>query len=239
MNIMARILHIETTTHVCSVALTNSGQLVAEKENKAGRSHASLLSYFVWEILSEEQIKPADLEAISISEGPGSYTGLRIGVSTAKGLCYGAGIPLIAVNTLQSLTQGFFAHLKTKGQQPEDDALYVPMLDARRMEVYSAVLDNKNRFIRGVKAEIIDKYSFNQYLEGHWVYFFGNGSEKCREIIKHPNARFIDDIDPSAKYMGPIAEEKYKNREFEDLAYFEPFYLKDFIATTPRKNILG
>ena len=236
---MARILHIETTTHVCSVALTNSGQLVAERENKAGRSHASLLSYFIWEILSEEQIKPGDLEAISISEGPGSYTGLRIGVSTAKGLCYGAGIPLIAVNTLQSLAQGLFAHMQSEGQQPGDDALYVPMLDARRMEVYSAVLDNKNRFIRRVKAEIIDEYSFNQYLEGHLVYFFGNGSEKCREIIKHPNARFIDGIDPSAKHMATIAEKKYKKRQFEDLAYFEPFYLKDFIATTPRKNILG
>ncbi len=236
---MARILHIETTTHVCSVAITSDGQLINERENKAGRSHASLLSYFVWQILSEEQIKPGDLDAISISEGPGSYTGLRIGVSTAKGLCYGAGIPLIAVNTLQSLTEGLFAQMKEESSKPNDNSVYVPMLDARRMEVYSAIMDSKNLFIRGVKAEVIDEFSFNQWLKGHIVYFFGNGAEKCKETIKHPNARFIDNIDLSAKYMATIAEQKYKNRQFEDLAYFEPFYLKDFIATTPRKNILG
>ena len=133
---MAMILHIETTTHVCSVALTRDGQLLNERENKEGRSHASLLSYFIWQISDEEQIAPADFDAVSISEGPGSYTGLRIGVSTAKGLCYGADIPLIAVNTLQSLTQGFFYRIKEKKKNPERNAIYIPMLDARRMEVY-------------------------------------------------------------------------------------------------------
>jgi len=236
---MALILHIETTTHVCSVALTRDGELISERENKDGRSHASLLSYFIWQIFSELQIEPASLDAISISEGPGSYTGLRIGVSTAKGLCYGSDIPLIAVNTLQSLTQGLFAQMNDGGWQSEEDVIFVPMLDARRMEVYSAVIDGKNHILRGVKAEIINQYSFAQWLEKHTVYFFGNGSEKCRDIIRHSNARFIEGVDLSAKYMAPLAQEKYNNGQFEDLAYFEPFYLKDFIATTPRKNILG
>ncbi|MBS3775728.1 MAG: tRNA (adenosine(37)-N6)-threonylcarbamoyltransferase complex dimerization subunit type 1 TsaB [Bacteroidales bacterium] len=236
---MALILHIETTTHVCSVALTRDGQLVSERENKQGRSHASLLSYFIGKILSETRLAPGSLDAISISEGPGSYTGLRIGVSTAKGLCYGADIPLLAVNTLRSLTQGLFARLKGEGRQPGENSIYVPMLEARRMEVYSAIIDSNNQFFRGVKAEVINENSFGRWLEKYIVYFFGNGSEKCREIIRHPNARFIEGVDLSAKHMASLAEEKYSNREFEDLAYFEPFYLKDFIATIPRKNILG
>ncbi|MCF8335291.1 MAG: tRNA (adenosine(37)-N6)-threonylcarbamoyltransferase complex dimerization subunit type 1 TsaB [Bacteroidales bacterium] len=235
---MALILHIETTTHVCSVALTRDGQLLNERENKTGRSHASLLSYFIWQMFSEEQLSAEVLDAISISEGPGSYTGLRIGVSTAKGLCYGAGVPLIAVNTLQSLTQSFFARMKERGKKPGSNTIYIPMLDARRMEVYSAIMDSNNRFIREIKAEVIEEDSFDQWLNNHTVYFYGNGSEKCRDMIKHPNARFVEGVDLSAKYMAPLAEERYRNSQFEDLAYFEPFYLKDFIATMPRKNLL-
>ncbi|MFW5943624.1 MAG: tRNA (adenosine(37)-N6)-threonylcarbamoyltransferase complex dimerization subunit type 1 TsaB [Bacteroidota bacterium] len=236
---MPLILHIEATTNVCSVALTRNGNLISERENKAGRSHASLLSYFIWQIFKEVQISPASLDAVSISEGPGSYTGLRIGVSTAKGLCYGADISLIAVNTLQSLTQGLFIQMRKDGAQHEKQTVFIPMLDARRMEVYSAIMDSSNHFIRGVKAEIINENSFAQWLENYTVYFFGNGARKCKDTIKHPNARFIEGIDLSAKYMTTLAEEKYGNRRFEDLAYFEPFYLKDFIATKPRKNILG
>ena len=168
---MAMILHIETTTHVCSVALTRDGQLLNERENKEGRSHASLLSYFIWQISDEEQIAPADFDAVSISEGPGSYTGLRIGVSTAKGLCYGADIPLISVNTLQSLTQGFFYRMKEEGKNPERNAIYIPMLDARRMEVYYAIMGSDNYFIQNVSSVVIDENSFVQWLDNYSVYF--------------------------------------------------------------------
>jgi tRNA threonylcarbamoyladenosine biosynthesis protein TsaB len=235
---MGKILHIETTTNVCSVALSKDGKLLNQRENKEGKSHASLLTYYISQILSEEKLIPKDLDAISISQGPGSYTGLRIGVSTAKGLCYGAGLPLIAIHTLQILTQGMLLHLEEKNEKPDPETLFVPMLDARRMEVYSAVLDSQNNFVRSVKAEVISEKSFTDWLEEAPVYFFGNGAAKCREVIQHPNAHFIEGMDLSAAWQIPLAEKKLKEGEFEDVAYFEPFYLKDFIATTPRKNIL-
>jgi tRNA threonylcarbamoyladenosine biosynthesis protein TsaB len=236
---MALLLHIESTTHVCSVALSQSGQLVNQREDKEGRSHASLLSYFVGQIMEESAIAVKMLDGVSISMGPGSYTGLRIGVSTAKGLCYGADLPLIGIPTLRSLTQGFFMHMDKRGDELMENSVFVPLLDARRMEVYSAVMDRNNQYLRGVQAEIIDENAFRYWLQNFTVYFFGNGTQKVKSILSHRNARFVEGIDLSASYLVPLAEEKCRSREFEDLAYFEPFYLKDFIATKPKKNLLG
>ena len=237
---MARILNIETTTHVCSVALTGNGHLISLREDHEGRSHASLLAYFIEKILEQEHVGVEDLDAISISQGPGSYTGLRIGVSTAKGLCYGADKPLVAVSTLQALTQGLLDVLKATTNSPPVDAhtILVPMLDARRMEVYSAFLNHRLEFIRDVQAEVIDESSYQDWLRDHHMVFFGDGALKCRELITHPHAWFVEGIVPSAQHMARLSEEKYQAGEFEDVAYFEPFYLKDFIATKPRKNII-
>ena len=237
---MSLILNIETTTHVCSAALSENGQLVRLREDHEGRSHASLLALFIKEILQQEKLKVSDLDAVSISKGPGSYTGLRIGVSTAKGLCYGAGLPLLAVPTLQALTQGLLTSLPESNQLPrlDEHTLLIPMLDARRMEVYSAVLNRNLEFVRDVRAEIIEESSYDDWLEGHSLVFFGNGAEKCREVITHPNATFIPGIEPSARYMISLSEQRFTKHTFEDVAYFEPFYLKDFIATKPKKNII-
>ena len=237
---MPLILNIETTTHVCSAALSKDGQLVSLREDHEGRSHASLLSYFIEDILQQEKLKVADLDAVSISKGPGSYTGLRIGVSTAKGLCYGAGLPLLAVPTLQALTLGMLDGISKSTHLPEfdDQTRLVPMLDARRMEVYSALLNRNLEFLREVQAEVIDASSYQDELDSHKMIFFGDGSSKCREVIRHPNAFFLEGIEPSAKYMINLSEKRFRRRMFEDVAYFEPFYLKDFIATKPRKNII-
>jgi len=237
---MARILNIETATHVCSVTLSEDGKVVARRENKEGRSHASLLSYFIGEILEEQKIRVADMDAVSISQGPGSYTGLRIGVSTAKGLCYGAGIPLIAVPTLQSLAAGVLEHLHqiTPASTPDAHTLLAPMLDARRMEVYSALYNTRLEEVREVKPEIIDANSYSDWLKEHNLIFFGSGAPKVQEVVSHKNARFIEGVELSSQYMIQLSEDRYKKQQFEDVAYFEPFYLKEFIATRPRKNII-
>jgi len=237
---MALILNIETTTHVCSAALIKDGQLIRLREDHEGKSHASLLSWFIEQILQEEALKVNDLDAVSISRGPGSYTGLRIGVSTAKGLCYGADKPLIAVYTLQALTQGLLDALKASTNPPpvDDHTILVPMLDARRMEVYSAFLNHNLEFVRDVKAEVVEETSYQDWLKDRNMVFFGNGAAKCRQVISHPHAFFVEGIEPSAQHMAHLSEKKYQAGEFEDVAYFEPFYLKDFIATRPRKNII-
>lgn len=237
---MALILNIETTTYVCSAALMKDGVLIRLREDHEGRSHASLLSLFIEEILKEEGLRVKDLDAVSISKGPGSYTGLRIGVSTAKGLCYGADKPLIAINTLVALTQGLLDALKALTDPPplDDQTILVPMLDARRMEVYSAFLNPHLQLVRDVKAEVIEESSYQDWLRDHNMVFFGNGALKCQEVIRHPHAYFVEGIVPSAQHMANLSEKKYRAGEFEDVAYFEPFYLKDFIATRPRKNII-
>ena len=237
---MARILNIETATHVCSVALGVDGNVVTMRENKEGRSHASLLAYFIGEILEEQKIRVSQLDAISISQGPGSYTGLRIGVSTAKGLCYGAGIPLIAVPTLQSLAAGLMEQFNQTGRAKtmDDQTLLVPMLDARRMEVYSALYNTRLERVREVKPEIIDANSFGDWLDKYNLIFAGSGAPKVRETISHPNAEFVDDVELSARFMAQLSDDRFTNQQFEDVAYFEPFYLKEFIATKPRKNVI-
>lgn len=217
---MATILCIETATTNCSVAIAREEEVLALKEDYNNNySHAEKLHVFIKEILEENQLALADLDAIAVSKGPGSYTGLRIGVSAAKGLCFSLGIPLISVPTLSSL-----AH------QVAEKGIIIPMLDARRMEVYSAVFDASYKQIRDTKAEILDETSFQEYLEKGKVYFIGTGVKKFEEICDHPNASFIEDKLPSAREMCSLAMTKYKISDTEDVAYFEPYYLKDFIA---------
>lgn len=197
-----------------------------------GRSHASQLAVFADEVIRDSSLTARNLEAVCVSRGPGSYTGLRIGVSVAKGLCYGTGCKLLSVSTLQAMAQA-------PGTLIPDPlpVLLAPMIDARRMEVYTALFDKDGEKQRDVEALVLDTESFARELDGHTVYFFGNGSDKAREVIKHPNARFIPGIVPSAAGMAPIASRKFAEGKFEDVAYFEPFYLKDFIATVPKRTV--
>lgn len=227
---MALILNIDTSTSVCSVALARDGQTIALKENNEGLNHSVLLGVYVDEILQENRLDAEALDAIAVSMGPGSYTGLRIGVSLAKGLCFGASKPLIAVNTLQALARSVSENI-------QEAALYCPMIDARRMEVYTALFDCDNKPVTDTKAEIIDENSFASVLAGNPVYFFGNGSAKVKNILTSPNAHFLTNVETSAAHMPALAEGKFTAGAFEDVAYFEPFYLKDFIATTPKKKI--
>ena len=224
---MALILNLETATKNCSVSISNNGVTIALKEiNTGGYSHSELLHSFIEEVLKEGNLKLLDLDAVAVSKGPGSYTGLRIGVSTAKGLCFGNDIPLISIPTLESMATS----------QKGIDCTLVPMLDARRMEVYACVFDPLLQEIRKTEAEIIEDNSYSEFLEKGKVLFFGDGAEKCKEIIKHENAEFVDDVFPSAKDMAEISEKKFNVHDFEDTAYFEPFYLKDFIATKSLKR---
>jgi tRNA threonylcarbamoyladenosine biosynthesis protein TsaB len=225
------ILHIETSTELCSVALSHGNTCLAVKENSGGRNHATMLTPFVDQLLNANGISVDSLDAVAVSSGPGSYTGLRIGLSTAKGLCYGANIPLIAVSTLQAMSVGFAR------QYPETraDALLCPMIDARRMEVYTALYGIQGNLKEKISAEIITEQSFDQWLDQYQIYFFGNGAAKCRSTITHPNAIFPEDFAHSAEYMIQPALQAYEEKHFENVAYFEPFYLKDFIAGKPKQ----
>jgi tRNA threonylcarbamoyladenosine biosynthesis protein TsaB len=227
---MAYILHIETATKVCSVGLAKDNTLIALKEDKSLQySHSTLLTSFVQDVLKEAEIDIKRLDAIAVSMGPGSYTGLRIGVSTAKGICYALDIPLIAINTLRIL-----ARLAKSAISGKEIKYIVPMIDARRMEVYNSVFGFDMDEERNTIAEIIDENSFNEYLAKGKVVFCGDGASKCAEIVKHPNAIFLPEVLPSALGMLNLAYSKFLSKEFEDLAYFEPFYLKDFVAGKPR-----
>jgi len=228
------ILCIETATNTCSVALCDNNGTVALRESSEEKSHASSLSVFIIELLAEKQIKAADLEAVAVSMGPGSYTGLRIGVSVAKGISYASKIPLVAVNTLESMYHGIIGT-----GQVDDINLFCPVIDARRMEVYSALFDREGKTVAKTGAEIIKEDSYSALLENNRILFFGTGSAKCRDTIKHPNARFNSDMVISASSMCLPARKAFVDKDFADLAYFEPFYLKDFIATIPRKNLLN
>lgn len=229
---MSCILHIETSTTVCSVAVSEDGQNIFVKEDFQGPSHATLLGGFVDEALSLIDSHAIPLDGVAVSCGPGSYTGLRIGVSMAKGVCYGRDVPLIGLPTLNVLAVPVLLY-----HELPEDALVCPMIDARRMEVYAAIYDRSLTVVRETSADIIDENSYLEYLNEHPVYFFGNGADKCREKITHPNAHFIDNIHPLAKMMFPLAEKAMANKTFEDVAYFEPFYLKEFIATVPKKRL--
>ena len=231
--IMSCILNIETSTDVCSVAISDSGQVIFNKEDHSGPNHAVKLGVYVDEALDFLDSHGLPLEAVAVSCGPGSYTGLRIGVSMAKGICYGRGVKLIAVPTLELMAVPVLL-----GEHPEDeDALIVPMLDARRMEVYAEVLDRALKVVRPIQADIVDADTYKEYLDKHPVYFFGNGAAKCMETINHPNAHLVEGIEPLAKNMAPLAEKRFVEGKFEDVAYFVPFYLKDFVAKMPKKLI--
>jgi len=233
------IINIETATHICSVALSSEQHLIDIRETGQEKSHASLLAVFIDDILKKNNLKPAHLDAVSVSKGPGSYTGLRIGVSTAKGITYGADIPLISVNTLQALSFGAISHPKNPFtiSSDKEKVWYCPMIDARRMEVFSAFYNDKNEIKRPVSANIIDTNSFSDILSERPVLFFGTGSDKSKSVLNHPNAFFLDDILPSARFMIPLSNKAYKEKNFESSAYFEPFYLKDFVATISTKKI--
>lgn len=223
---MACILHIETSTKACSVALSENGSLIFHKEDIEGPNHSVVCGVFVDEALSFANSHAIPVDAIAVSEGPGSYTGLRIGVSLAKGVCYGRDLPLLSVPTLKLLCVPV---LLGKEELPED-ALLIPMIDARRMEVYSAVYDRALQEVRPIGANIVDADTYLPYLEKHPVYFFGDGAMKCKNVIQHTNAHFIEGIIPLAKWMFPLAERSLHLGEKQDVAYFEPFYLKDFVA---------
>jgi tRNA threonylcarbamoyladenosine biosynthesis protein TsaB len=220
---MSNILCIDTSTTNCSVGLSIAGSCVSLKEVNVGYTHAENITVFIEEVLAASKITMDQLDAIAVSKGPGSYTGLRIGVSAAKGLAYALSKPLISIDTLSAMA------LSVSQNFSENDLL-CPMIDARRMEVYCAVFDRSLNILMPTKALIIDNTSFSEFLQQGRVIFFGDGASKCKAIIDHPNAEFISDMFPSAASMGPLAEQLFAEKRFEDVAAFEPFYLKDFIA---------
>lgn len=228
------ILQIETSTSVCSVALVKSGSICQSESLDEPNVHASQLTLLIQNLLKKETITFDQLSAIAVSMGPGSYTGLRIGVSTAKGLCYALDIPLIAVNTLKGIYEGFRALNKSSVFD-----LYIPMLDARRMEVYSIVFDKSGKVVTDTSAVIIDENSFDDYLKDYpRICLFGPGADKLKDTFSGKlGVEVISDIKPSAKDISSIVFEKFQKEEFEDVAYFEPYYLKDFVATTPKKKV--
>ena len=228
---MSCILNIDTSTDVCSVAVSEDGTCIFEQEDHTGPNHAEKLGTFVDEALSFIDNHAIPLDAVAVSCGPGSYTGLRIGVSMAKGICFGRDVKLLAVPTLELLC----VPVLLRELVAEDDALLCPMLDARRMEVYAQIFDRSLREVRPIHADVVDAETYKAWLDEHPVYFFGNGAMKCKEGINHPNAHFIEGIDALAKNMFPLAEKRMAKEQFEDVAYFVPFYLKDFVAKLPRK----
>lgn len=224
---MALILHIETATTVCSVALAKDGKLLSLKEENKANTHAEKITLFISEVLKESGKKIQDLDAVAVSSGPGSYTGLRIGISTAKGLCYALDKPLIAVDTLKSLANSILSPLDRDSIL---NSLLVPMIDARRMEVYCGVFDRHLNEVEKISTKIIDGNSFSDLLEEKEIYFFGDGAEKCKALLlQKRNAIFIDNIFASAVSLITLANKKFQNKEFEDVALFEPFYLKEFM----------
>ena len=232
------ILCLETATNICSVALCNSAGVISLRESNELKSHASMLTVFIEEIFKENGVSAHNLKAIAVSKGPGSYTGLRIGVSVAKGIAYAASIPLIGIETTLSMFWGIY------GNQNEDpgmieNRLFCPMLDARRMEVYYAIYDAGGNTIKNISAEIISEATFINIPESTKIIFFGDGALKCKEVIKRINVHFADEFRISAAHMHRPVFQALKDHHFEDVAYFEPFYLKDFITSKPRKNILG
>ena len=229
---MACILSIETSTDVCSVAMSENGQCIFKQEDHGGPNHAVSLGVYIDEALSFTDNHAIPLGAVAVSCGPGSYTGLRIGVSMAKGVCYGRNVPLLAVPTLEVMCVPVLLN-----HEIEEDALLCPMIDARRMEVFSAIYNRALKEQRETRADVVDADTYREYLDRRPVYFFGNGAAKCMETINHPNARLIEGIEPLAKYMFPLAERKWVQEEYEDLAYYVPFYLKDFVAKMPKKLI--
>ena len=232
---MSCILHIETSTNVCSVAVSEDGKVIFDKADRTGNNHAEALGSFVDEAMSFADSHAIPLDAVAVSSGPGSYTGLRIGVSMAKGVCYALNLPLLCVPTLELMC----VPVLLRNEEIEDEALLCPMIDARRMEVYAAIYDRALKPVRGIQADVVDADTYRQWLEDRPVYFFGNGAAKCMDTINHPNAHLIEGIEPVAKWMMPLAERKMLNDIHEDVAYFVPYYLKDFVAKQPKDLLRG
>ncbi len=234
---MSCILHIETSTAVCSVAVSEDAQVIYHEESRADANHhsaaAERLGTMVDEALSFTDSHAIPFDAVAVSGGPGSYTGLRIGVSMAKGICYGRDLKLISVPTLELLCVPVLLR-----EQVPDDALLCPMLDARRMEVYAAIYDRALKPVRSIQADVVSADTYRQWLDQQPVYFFGNGAAKCMELIAHPNAHLLEGVEPLARWMQPLAERRLMKGQTEDVAYYEPFYLKDFVAKQPR-NLLN
>ena len=228
---MSCILMIETSTKVCSVAVSEDNHIIFHNEDFEGPNQARVLAPMVQEAVSFADSHAIPITHVAVSEGPGSYTGLRIGCSTAKGVCYGRKTKFIAVSTLKTMAVPLLLYR----DDIEDDALLCPMIDARRMEVYCAIYDRSLRELMPVSAVVVESQSFADIAAGRPIYFFGDGAAKCKDVIGYPNAHFIDNISPLAKNMLPLAEQAISSGKFEDVAYFEPFYLKEFIATKPRK----
>lgn len=229
---MSVILHIESATEGCSVAVSDEGQLVFNKGDHTSHNNAVSLGVLVDEALALVDSRGLKLDAVAVSEGPGSYTGLRIGVSMAKGVCYGRGLELLSVSTLKLLCVRPLLTMELP-----DDALLCPMIDARRMEVYSAIYDRALKPVREIRADIVGPDTYSEFLDRQPVWFMGNGAAKCKSSITHPNAHFIDDVNPEARWMFPLAEQSFNAGDFRDVAYFEPYYLKDFIAVKPKKLV--
>ena len=232
------ILCLETSAKVCSVALVSPQGPVAVRESEEGKSHASLLTIFIKEVLSEAGTEAKELDAIAVSKGPGSYTGLRIGVSVAKGIAYAVSVPIIGIETTRSMFYGIDEPIR-KRYNAEDDSLFIPMLDARRMEVYYSVFNSSGKIISEVKPEVITKEHFFEIPEEIKIFIFGDGASKCKPVLKRKNIYFIDEFRITASHMYMPAYEAFYSKKFEDIAYFEPFYFKDFIATTPGEKISG
>jgi tRNA threonylcarbamoyladenosine biosynthesis protein TsaB len=235
---MALILSIETGTDICSVALANDGELMALRESDEGRDHAKKVALFVDELLRETGVQPADLDAIAVGKGPGSYTGLRIGVSFAKGMCYALNIPLIAVGSLDALSEvareDFDAGILDIDDEEWANGYLCPMVDARRMEVYAQIFGNECNPLSEVVAEVVTEDSFKQWRDKGKLIIFGNGAEKCANVLEW--AQYVN-VAPSARGLCAEAERKLQAGETEDVAYFEPFYLKDFIVTASKKKL--
>lgn len=230
--IMPCILNIETSTDVCSVAVSRDGGCIFNKVDHGGPNHAVRLGMFVDEALAYVDNRDISLDAVAVSSGPGSYTGLRIGVSMAKGLCYARNLKLLAVPTLELLAVPVLLY-----HDLEDDTLLCPMLDARRMEVYAGIYNRSLEEVRQVQADVVDADTYKSFLDRGKVCFFGNGACKCNDALANDNAMLIKGIEPLAENMFPIAEKRMREGRFEDVAYFVPFYLKDFVAKTPRKML--
>lgn len=231
---MANIILIDTATEICSVALSIDGKVRWNMESSEKMAHSVLLAQYLQTLVAYMRTESIRTDAVAVSCGPGSYTGLRIGVSTAKGVCFGADVPLLAVNTLKLMAKGYIA----RHGKPDDQSWLCPMIDARRMEVYTAFYDGDLNLMRKISADIIDGDAYADILSSHRIICFGDGAAKCKGTLSHPNVSFVDGITPLASDMAALAEQCYAEKDFKDVAYFEPFYLKEFVATVS-KNKFG
>jgi len=236
---VARILCLETSTEVCSAAIVDDGIVTDFREDISGQNHSKLLTVFIAQLLESNHLKVSDLNAVAVSEGPGSYTGLRIGVSVAKGFCYAACIPLIAISPLEAMASHVIENTSDYQLEIQPRDLFIPMIDARRMEVFTAIYDKNLQTVQKVNALVVESTSFTAYAENSRLFLFGNGSAKCTDSLTDQNIHFIDGVLASSLNMATLANKKFQNNEFVDVAYFEPFYLKDFIATIPKNSVLN